>query len=140
MEFIPLQSYDNYVEAHMAMGNLRHEHINCWLKDEFMVTIDPLLSNAIGGIKLMVAEVQVERAVEILQQTAGNKQHYVCPDCGSRAIRLVNQVPQSGGLLKQLWYAVFNHNNTARNVWHCETCGNDSKEPRIVKTDDTKNA
>jgi len=48
------------------MGRLKEEFINCYLQDENTVTIDPLLSNAIGGIKLMVAEQQAERAMEIL--------------------------------------------------------------------------
>jgi len=67
MKFIQLTSFDNYIEAHMVMGNLQQENINCWLKDEYSVTIDPMLSNAIGGIKLMVAEAQVERAVGLLR-------------------------------------------------------------------------
>lgn len=66
MQFILLTTFDNYIEAHIAMGRLKEEFINCYLKDEYTVTIDPLLSNAIGGIKLMVAETQVERAVEVL--------------------------------------------------------------------------
>ncbi len=66
MNFVLLRSYDNYVPAHIAMGRLEAASINCWLKDENTVTIDPLLSNAIGGIKLMVAETQAERALEIL--------------------------------------------------------------------------
>ena len=68
MKFIQLQSFDNYVEAHIVMGNLQEQNINCWLKDEYSVTIDPMLLNAIGGIKLMVAEAQIERAASILQQ------------------------------------------------------------------------
>lgn len=67
MQFILLTTFDNYVSAHIAMGRLKEEFINCYLKDEYTVTIDPLLSNAIGGIKLMVAETQVERAVEVLE-------------------------------------------------------------------------
>ena len=67
MKFIQVQSFDNYFEAHVVMGNLQEENISCWLKDEYSVTIDPMLSNAIGGIKLMVAEAQVERAVAVLQ-------------------------------------------------------------------------
>jgi len=66
MQFILLTTFDNYIEAHIALGRLKEEFINCYLKDEYTVTIDPLLSNAIGGIKLMVAETQVERAVEVL--------------------------------------------------------------------------
>ncbi len=66
MRFIQLKSFDNYIQAHIAFGILQEEHINCWLKDEYSVTIDPMLSNAIGGIKLMVAEAQAERAMNIL--------------------------------------------------------------------------
>ncbi len=68
MKFIRLQSFDSYIEAHMVMGQLQEHDINCWLQDEYTVTIDPFLSNAIGGIKLMVAEAQVERAADILNQ------------------------------------------------------------------------
>jgi hypothetical protein len=66
MRFILLRSFDNYIPAHIAMGRLKEEYINCYLQDEYSVTIDPFLSNAIGGIKLMVAETQAERALEIL--------------------------------------------------------------------------
>jgi hypothetical protein len=67
MRFILLCSFDNYIPAHIALGRLKEEYINCYLQDEYSVTIDPFLSNAIGGIKLMVAETQIERAREILQ-------------------------------------------------------------------------
>ena len=66
MNFILLCSFDNYIPAHIALGRLKEEFINCYLQDEYSVTIDPFLSNAIGGIKLMVAEAQIERAREIL--------------------------------------------------------------------------
>jgi len=66
MKFVLLYSFDNYIPAHIALGRLKEEYINCYLQDEYSVTIDPFLSNAIGGIKLMVAESQAERALEIL--------------------------------------------------------------------------
>jgi Putative prokaryotic signal transducing protein len=66
VSFIAISSYDNYIPAHIALGRLTDQYINCHLQDEYTVTIDPLLSNAIGGIKLMVAETQAERALEIL--------------------------------------------------------------------------
>lgn len=69
MNFVLLKTYDNYIPAHIDMGMLQQENINCHLRDEYSVTIDPFLSNAIGGIKLMVAENQAQRALEILQQT-----------------------------------------------------------------------
>jgi hypothetical protein len=69
--FIILTTYDNYISAHIALGRLKDDFINCYLQDEYTVTIDPLLSNAIGGIKLMVAESQAERALEILNTREG---------------------------------------------------------------------
>lgn len=70
MSYIAVSTYDNYISAHIAMGRLQEEFINCYLQDEYTVTIDPLLSNAIGGIKLMVAESQVERALVILEASS----------------------------------------------------------------------
>ena len=70
MHFIILRTFDNYIPAHIAMGRLKEEYINCYLQDEYTVTIDPFLSNAIGGIKLMVTEQQAERALQILNTEA----------------------------------------------------------------------
>ena len=71
MKFVLLCSFDNYIPAHIALGRLKEEFINCYLQDEYSVTIDPFLSNAIGGIKLMVAEPQLERARELLNSLEG---------------------------------------------------------------------
>jgi hypothetical protein len=70
-KFIPIRSYDNYIYAHIVLGRLQDSDIICHLKDEYTITIDPLLSPALGGIKLMVAESQVARALEILAEPEG---------------------------------------------------------------------
>ena len=67
MKYIIIKSFDNYIPAHIALGRLKEEYVNCYLQDEYSVTIDPFLSNAIGGIKLMVAETQLDRARQILE-------------------------------------------------------------------------
>ena len=61
MEFVQLRSFDNYIEANIVLNMLRHYNINCHLKDENIITIDPFLSPAIGGMKLMVHHAHVER-------------------------------------------------------------------------------
>ncbi|HMO34337.1 MAG TPA: DUF2007 domain-containing protein [Lacibacter sp.] len=66
MQFLPLHTFDNYIEAHLCLGRLEEAGINCWLMDEHSVTINPFLTNAIGGIKLMVHASQAERAQELL--------------------------------------------------------------------------
>ena len=69
--FIEIRSYDNYIYANIVLGKLLDAGINCHLKDEFTITIDPLLSPALGGIKVMVAQSQVDRALELLEETEG---------------------------------------------------------------------
>ncbi|RYY53447.1 MAG: hypothetical protein EOO09_17955 [Chitinophagaceae bacterium] len=69
MKYVLLSSFDNYIDAHIALGRLEDAYINCHLRDDHSVTLNPFLSNAIGGIKLMVAESQASRATEVL---AGN--------------------------------------------------------------------
>ena len=69
MNFIQVRSYDNYIYAHIILSMLQDAGINCYLKDEYTITIDPLLSPALGGIKLMVADSQLERALELLAET-----------------------------------------------------------------------
>jgi hypothetical protein len=71
MEFVELTAFDNYIDAHTALGRLRQEYINCYLQDELSATIAPFLSNSIGGIKLMVVDTQVDRAREILSYNKG---------------------------------------------------------------------
>jgi hypothetical protein len=66
MQYVKLRSFDNYIPAHIALGKLENQSISCYLVDENTVTIDPFLSYAIGGIKLMVASSQAERALSIL--------------------------------------------------------------------------
>lgn len=78
MKLIAVRSYDDYISAHIIMGRLTEENITCFLQNEHSVTIGPFLSNMIGGIKLMVAEPQVERALELLNEfDAGNNPLYI---------------------------------------------------------------
>lgn len=72
MNFIQIRAYDNYISAHIVMNMLLDDDINCHLKDEYTLTIDPLLGPALGGIKLMVADTQVQRAMQLLEATESN--------------------------------------------------------------------
>lgn len=69
MNYIQLRSFDNYIKANIQLGMLRQEGIDCHLQDEFIITIDPFLSPALGGMKLMVDEMQASRAMELLEAT-----------------------------------------------------------------------
>jgi len=71
MQFIPVRSYDTYINASLLQGRLENEGIICYLQNEFSVTIDPLLTNAVGGIKLCINKDQVERAIELIEAFEG---------------------------------------------------------------------
>jgi len=74
VRYIVVQSYDNYIDANIILGRLQQEEIICWLQDENTATTMPFLSNSIGGIKLMVAEAQVARALELLTMFTQQRQ------------------------------------------------------------------
>lgn len=67
--FVLLRSFDNYIEANIVLNMLQHHDIVCHLKDENIITINPFLSPAIGGMKLMVHEVHIARAQALLAST-----------------------------------------------------------------------
>jgi predicted RNA-binding Zn-ribbon protein involved in translation (DUF1610 family) len=127
MRFVLLQTYDNYISAHIAMGRLEEDGINCWLKDENTATINPILTNAIGGIKLMVAETQAERAVALLKELElAYKKTITCPKCGSHNIELVNTPRKpSNWILALFGYFFGSYALTGDKVNHCFDCGNE---------------
>ena len=38
MDFVLVESFTNYIEANIVLGNLESQGINCWLKDENTIT------------------------------------------------------------------------------------------------------
>ncbi|MBZ4189191.1 putative signal transducing protein [Niabella beijingensis] len=126
MDFIIASTYDSYIDAHLAMGNLLSEDINCWLKDENTVTIDPVLTNAVGGIKLMVAAPQIGRALEILQQTKRQYQEqHPCPNCGSANVEYISTPKKASNWLGTFVSVVLNAGApmAVKKVYHCFDCG-----------------
>jgi hypothetical protein len=68
MDFVQLRSFDNYISAHISLTMLQDAGINCHLQDEHIITLDPFLSPALGGMKLMVYRTQAERAEALLEK------------------------------------------------------------------------
>ncbi|MEO7394071.1 MAG: DUF2007 domain-containing protein [Chitinophagaceae bacterium] len=133
MEFTIIQTYDNYVSAHIAMGRLQEDGINCWLKDENTVTIDPILTNAIGGIKLMVASSQAERASRILQMVDTQyKSLYPCPKCDSQNVDVVSTPRKASNWASALIGFFFtSYAMPIETVHHCFECGYEYKVEEI---------
>ena len=81
--FVAVRSFDNYIPANMMLQRLEEEGIKAYLQDEHTVTIDPILTNAIGGIKLMIFRDQLERAMSLIEDMEKQyRQAVLCPRCG----------------------------------------------------------
>lgn len=66
---IVLRSYRDITEAMVDRSTLESAGIQCFLYDDNLVRLDWLISNAIGGVKLVVSEKEAREAMEILMQT-----------------------------------------------------------------------
>lgn len=67
--FVTLRAFQFPLDAHLYQIALENEGIEVFLKDELTIQSQPLLSNALGGVKLQVQEADAERALDILKKT-----------------------------------------------------------------------
>ncbi len=127
MNLVPVRSFDNYIEANILLGKLQNEDIPCFLRDEFTVTIDPILTNALGGIKLVVPEDQVWKARKLIEQfDRERKEQLVCPVCGSLEVEYVSNPARSGNWLSNIISYLFSgYSVSIKKAYHCFHCGND---------------
>jgi len=95
-------------EAQIIKGRLESENIEVFLSDNLTIDTDPLVSNAIGGVKLKVLSHQAKEAKEILNSIEkyslddeGNSIH--CPNCKSEQIELFSTIKD----FKSLFWFIF---------------------------------
>lgn len=128
MEFVTIRTFQNYFTAHILLGRFRDSGIECFLKDEFTVTVDPILSNAVGGIKLIVKKEDEEEANLLLQQfDESYRQSAVCPKCGSKTIELVPKKTTANIATAILTWLFGSYAISVKNVYQCSSCGYESE-------------
>ena len=130
MEFVQLRSFDNYIEANIVLSMLMSANINCHLKDEHLVTIDPILSPAIGGMKLMVYHAHAERAWELLDEAEAQYLKSIpCPVCRAHALKAVSIAKEHKCKLGALVSMLLNGQSVeVKKIYQCGACGYDFKE------------
>jgi hypothetical protein len=72
-KLVTVATFDQVVQAQMAADALRAAGIDTMVADAETVSMDWLLSTAIGGIKVQVREEDAERAVEELGRRFGER-------------------------------------------------------------------
>ena len=131
MEFVPVDAYNNYVEANIILGRLQQEEIECWLKDENTSTIMSIWNQATGGIRLMVLKEDVEKARQLLNQFREEKKaKQSCPNCGSSNIELVSTPRKAINWISAVTTLFLgDYAMAVEKVYHCFDCKHEFKEP-----------
>jgi hypothetical protein len=126
-KFFELRSFDNYIEANIVLSRLRQEGINCHLKDENIITIDPLLSPAIGGMKLMVFEQDLKRAWDLMEEAeTAYLKSIPCPICKKHSLKITFRAEKA----KSMWGALASmllkgQQIEIKKTYNCGSCGYD---------------
>src|SRR5688572_9765530 len=128
--FVAIRSYDTYIPANLVLQRLEAEGIRAYLQDEHTVTIDPILTSAVGGIKLMVTEQQAPRALDLLTEWEKvYQQAVVCPQCGSSNVHYVTQTSNPANWFSAITTWLFgNYAVAVKKVYRCFECGYEFEE------------
>ncbi len=129
MDYLLLRSFDNYINAGITLARLDEEGITGYLKDEYTVTIDPLLSNAVGGIKLMVHPGDLDEATELLAQWEKDyRRSFTCSKCGSDDVENISKPLLQNRRKTILSWFFASYKASALQVYHCYGCGFETEE------------
>ena len=118
-------------EAHLVRTRLEAAGLRAFVQDESLVQMDWLYSNAIGGVRVQVADEDFEAAQAFLSADAGEGASGLgvgCPRCGSPDTG-PDEFPRRVAFLTMLFLGaplLF-----SRNRWRCRACNHRWKpEPR----------
>ena len=111
------------------LQRLEDEGIRAYLQNEHTVTIDPILTNAIGGIQLMIYDGQLDRAMQLIN---GFEQEYrqavLCPQCQSTDMHYISQPNNVTNWFTAITTWLFgNYALSFKKVYKCSDCGYESE-------------
>lgn len=124
MDLVTVKTFDNYFSASIILTRLQSEGIECYLKDEHTVTIDPILTNAIGGIKLVVKEADAAIVNKRLEEYHFQyMQSATCPKCGANNFTQVTQKDAANYLTAIFTWLFSNYAVAVNYAYQCSNCG-----------------
>jgi len=118
-EFYTIATFEYTAEAQVMKGRFMSQGIEVFLKDQYTVDVDPMVSHAIGGVKLQVHAQDKEQGIalynELREYEVDRKRNRViCPKCkGNRVLIAPSR--------KSLLYLLFPFFEPKRYL--CNTCG-----------------
>ncbi|AMP98268.1 hypothetical protein AY601_1350 [Pedobacter cryoconitis] len=130
-KIVVFETYYNPIEANIVKSRLMDADIQCFLSDENTITLNPLYTQALGGVKLHLFEKDVDLARSILQETIPpletpeeeEKGEFVCPKCGSHDVGYVQATKKRFGILTMLVsILLLVYPFSVKKVHHCFNC------------------
>jgi hypothetical protein len=127
-DLVILRHFRDLPEALLAKGGLESAGIECFFDDDNIVRMDWFISNAVGGIKLLVRPKDFAAANEILEHGVpeafdvtgvGEYEQPRCPKCDSLDVTFVvqNKIGAWGVAGFGLSYMI------DKDFWKCDSCG-----------------
>ncbi len=126
--FITVARFNYSSEAQIIKGRFEADGIKVFLADEFTIDTDPLVSQAIGGVKLKVLKEDSLKAKNILKDISKyslNEEGKAinCPKCKSDKVELfstINSVKSLIAFMESLIFGVLPF--YTKYEYRCEAC------------------
>ncbi len=123
-EFETIAIFEFTSDAQILKAKLESEGIEVYLKDEHTLDADPLISNALGGVKLQVPSEKASKAFEIYKEVRdyerdaeGNLK--ACPSCSEERLLVAETTPTN------IFFMLFPF--FERKKYQCVECGHITK-------------
>jgi hypothetical protein len=127
-KFTTVAVFQYSAEAQIIKGRLESDGIDVFLSDNLTIDTDPLVSNAIGGVKLKVLSHQVIEAKQILNSIQDyaiddDGKSIQCPNCKSTHVELFSTIKD----LKSFFWFIFGFLFSTlpfytKHKYRCEVC------------------
>jgi ribosomal protein L37E len=132
MKLLTIKTFTNSVDAHILKTILETEGIESFVFDENMSSMYPMtMNNMFGGVKLQIAETDLDLALEIIKDydaaklTDSNGDEIMCRRCGSTDI--IYDYRSYKGFFAKLRVlvslALFIPASSSKTVGKCKKCG-----------------
>jgi len=129
-KIVVFETFYNPIEANIVKARLMDSGVQCFLSDENTITINPLYTQALGGVKLHIFENDIPLVKSILQDENIQLPHEdtepgaeICPNCGSNHVGYVQATKKRFSLLTMIVsFALMIYPFYAKKTHHCFDC------------------
>lgn len=138
MPLVKVASYETYFQANITLGLLEANNIKGYLEDENILSAHPLLSQAVGGVKLFVEETDIDKSIEVIKGAeAAYLNELTCPYCHQKGLKAVEKTETPAGLLGILKNKIlYGQSSIYSKYYLCKHCSSKMTELPSALDDD----